>query len=361
MVVKGTHIQLPPYMNYKNYSVKDFILDESFQKWILHPDEATCSFWESWLKLHPEKQATVEEARNFIKSLGFREELPTRQDFSEVWENIDEAKKQYSLKDSEVAYHPASPRNFSFLYKVAAVFLLFALSAIAYLLRNDSEQHITCTTDYGETRTILLPDSSIVHLNANSTLTYTATWDEEHPREVWLNGEAFFDVQRKVGKTEEIQNDHPDRFMVHTRQLDVIVLGTQFNVNERRGKTKVVLHSGKVKLQTLDKADMMMEPGELAELNPEAGKLVKKIVDTKIYNSWINNQLIFENTPLHEVAATLEDNYGLKIEFAEGIAQERFTGTIPTDNIDIFFTILSESLDVDITSHNDLIKVNYKK
>jgi ferric-dicitrate binding protein FerR (iron transport regulator) len=115
-----------------------------------------------------------------------------------------------------------------------------------------------------------------------------------------------------------------------------------------------------VKLQSGNRPDVLMEPGELAELNLKAGKLVKKVVDTKIYNSWINKQLIFDNTPLHEVAATLEDNYGLKIEFGEGIAQERFTGTIPTDNVDIFFTILSESLDISITKNNNLIKVNYK-
>ena len=347
-------------MNYVDYSVKDFILDESFQKWVLQPDEDTRAFWEPWLKLHPEKQATVDEAKNFIKSLGFREEFPTQQDFSEVWENIEEAKKQFSSKVNKTTYYVGSSRNFRFLYKVAAVFLLFALSAVAYLLWNDTEQHITCTTNYGETRTILLPDSSTVYLNANSTLSYAAAWNEEGSREVWLNGEAFFDVKRKVSETEEIQSSHPDRFMVHTQQLDVIVLGTQFNVNERRGKTKVVLHSGKVKLQSGNRPGVLMEPGELAELNPGAEKLIKKMVDTKIYNSWINKQLIFDNTPLNEVAATLEDNYGLKIEFAEGIAQERFTGTIPTDNIDILFTILSESLDISITKNNNLIKVHYK-
>lgn len=348
-------------MNYEDYSVKDFILDESFQKWVLQPNEAICAFWESWLKLHPEKQATVDEARNIIKSLGFREEFPTPQDFSEVWENIEEAKKQFSLKANKPTYPEKASGNFSLLYRVAAVFLLFAISALAYLLWNDREQQqIVCTTAYGETRTITLPDSSIVHLNANSTLHYVDAWDEKHSREVWLDGEAFFDVKRRGKEAEEIQNTHPDRFMVHTEQVDVIVLGTQFNVNERRGKTKVVLHSGKVKLQSANRPEVMMEPGELAELNPEAGNLVKRIVDTKIYNSWINQQLIFDNIPLNEVATTLEDNYGLKIEFAEGIARERFTGTIPTDNVDIFFTILSESLDVNITREDTLVKINNK-
>lgn len=358
MVVKGITIQLPS-MNYEDYSVKDFILDESFQKWVLEPDEATNAAWEGWLKLHPAKQATVDEARNIIISIGFRNDLPSQQDFAEVWDNIVTANNRPVVK-IRPSYSKSTSKNITALYKVATFFLLFVLAGGLYLYWSSSDQYITYITNYGETRTILLPDSSKIYLNANSSLKYLRNWNRREPREVWLSGEAFFDVKRKAGEAEEVHASHPDRFMVHTHQLNVIVLGTQFNVNDRRGKTKVVLHSGKVKLQAGNNPDILMEPGELAELNSDAGKLVKKAVDINVYNSWINKQLIFDNTPLYEVAATLEDNYGMKIEFAEGIAQERFTGTIPTDNINIFFTILSESLNVNIVRNDNQINVNYK-
>jgi len=349
-------------MDYADYSVKDFILDESFQKWVLQPDDAICTFWNSWLELHPEKQSVVDEARSTIQSIGFRKEHPTQQDLSEVWQNIVAAKTQGNPSVRRAKVVAFTSWQTGFWYKVAAVLLLFAVGSLAYLYWPTDDQYITCSTKYGETRSIMLPDSSEVYLNANSTIKYAEKWKPKTPREVWLDGEAFFDVKRKTKAAKEIQNADPDGFIVHTQQLDVIVLGTRFNVNERRGNTKVILHSGKVKLHTDNTPDVLMEPGELAELNADHGDLVKKLVeDTNIYNAWINNELIFSDTPLYEIATTLEDNYGLKIEFEEGIAQEEFTGTLPADNVDIFFTMLSEYFDVNVTRKDNLVKVKYKK
>jgi ferric-dicitrate binding protein FerR (iron transport regulator) len=349
-------------MNYADYSVKDFILDESFQQWVLQPDEATVIFWTSWLKLHPEKQTTVEEAKNIIRSVGFQEEYPTPQDFSEVWENIVEAKNLPILVTDHTTVPFITSRNFTLWYKVAAVFLLFALGSITYLYWPAQDSYITSTTQYGETRSIVLPDSSVVYLNANSTLKYADKWQQKSTREVWLNGEAFFDVKRKAKSAKEIKSTDPEGFIVHTHQLDVVVLGTRFNVNERRGHTKVVLHSGKVKLQASNKPDLLMEPGELAELSANADKLVKKIVDTEKYSSWINNQLIFEDTPQWEIAAILKDNYGITIAYEEEMAKDAFRCSIPTDNIDFFFTnILPGYYDVDTTQRkNNLIRVHQK-
>lgn len=361
MVVRNAYIQPLPYMNYADYSVKDLILDESFQQWVLCPDEENNAFWTSWLNLHPEKQSLVDEAKNIIRSIGFREEYPTQQDFSEVWENIEVAKNQNPAAHTAISPVVVS-RNFSVWYKIAAVFLLFALGSIVYLYWPANDQYIIYTTQYGETSSIVLPDSTVVYLNANSTLKYADNWQYKSPREVWLNGEAFFDVKRKAKADKEIKSTDPEGFIVHTHQLDVVVLGTRFNVNERRGHTKVVLHSGKVKLQASNKPDLLMEPGELAELSANADKLVKKIVDTEIYSSWINNQLIFEDTPLCEIAAILKDNYGITIEYEEEMAKDAFRCSIPTDNIDFFFTnILPGYYEVDTTQRkNNLIRVHEK-
>ena len=344
-------------MNYAGYSVKDFILDESFQQWVLCPDKENNAFWASWLNFHPEKKAIVDEAKNIIRSIGFQQEYPTQQDFSEVWKNIEVAKNH-----NPVAHTTITSRNFRIWYKIAAVFLLFAMGSIAYLYWPANDQFITYTTQYGQTSSILLPDSSVVYLNANSTLKYAGNWHKKNPREVWLDGEAFFDVKRKAEGDKEIKSTDPQGFIVHTNQLDVVVLGTRFNVNDRHGNTKVVLHSGKVKLQTSNKPDLLMEPGELAELSASTDKLMKKIVDTKIYNSWVNNQLIFEETPLSEIATILKDNYGITIEYDEEMADDAFKCTIPTDNIDFFFTnILAGYYQVDTSQRNDNVIRVYEK
>ena len=92
----------------------------------------------------------------------------------------------------------------------------------------------TVNTDYGKISRLVVPDSSVVVLNANSTIKYEKKWDKNAPRELWLNGEAFFDVKH-------LDNDHKienyERFIVHTNNTTVEVLGTSFDIRERRGRT----------------------------------------------------------------------------------------------------------------------------
>jgi ferric-dicitrate binding protein FerR (iron transport regulator) len=113
-----------------------------------------------------------------------------------------------------------------------------------------------------------------VLLNANSQLRTPARWPAGARREVWLEGEAFFQVTKK-GAAPGGGTDGA-RFVVHTGQVDVAVLGTRFNVTNRRGQTTVTLNEGKVKLEEgdLDGA-VIMEPGELVRLGaaePSCGK-----------------------------------------------------------------------------------------
>ncbi|MGD1895272.1 MAG: FecR family protein [Cyclobacteriaceae bacterium] len=106
-------------------------------------------------------------------------------------------------------------------YRAAVVSGLVLTAALVwFLLKADSLTEYA--TDYGEIRTLTLPDSSRVTLNANSAIHYAAKWDVDVAREVWLDGEAYFSVTHT-------QNDQP--FIVHvTDGLRVNVLGTEFNV-----------------------------------------------------------------------------------------------------------------------------------
>src|ERR1700727_3570645 len=81
-------------------------------------------------------------------------------------------------------------------------------------------------TGYGEIKNILLPDSSVVILNANSSMRIPQQWTESGGRQVWLEGEAYFQVQKKPSTAQ--------KFVVHTRQGDVEVLGPGFTANRGR-------------------------------------------------------------------------------------------------------------------------------
>ena len=309
-------------MNYCVYTVEDFVTDELFIQWVRNPTDENNAYWSAWLSKNPDKEAVVREARQIILMLTFKETHAPKGKFLEIWEGIsdNDDRKVFDIYAGDT--HNIQPR-FRHWYKVAAA-LFVATAAIVYSLVH-GPQTITIQTAYGESRALFLPDSTKVTLNANSILRYSSDFNEKS-REVWLDGEAFFAVVHKRDNR---------NFRVHTNELNVEVLGTRFNVNTRRGTSKVVLEEGKVKLDIPhnNSSELIMEPGDLVEVSSEKRRFEKKKVEVSNYSSWRMNKLVFVSTPLREIAQLLEDNYGFKVEFVdEGLEDQRFTGSASVDD-----------------------------
>ncbi len=237
-----------------------------------------------------------------------------------------------------------------FLYAAAASVVLCIAAFMAFLQLNTASS-VTFQTAYGEMQTITLPDGSEVVLNANSQLTYPENWDPQAVREVWLEGEAFFQVQEKPA-------EGGIKFIVHTQGLDVEVLGTRFNVRNRRDATEVVLNSGKVKLNFGGKETLLMEPGDWVEYSLKTHDYDHRQINTETYTSWRNNVLIFEENTLEEIATVLEDTHGFDFSFKNPeIAGKRFTTTLPANQIEILFPMLEESFNLKITQNGKQITV----
>ena len=352
-------------MKYLDYSINDFVVDEYFQRWVLLPDPDVNCFWESWLAQNPEKEKLVDEAREIVQTINFRRyDLPKDQSLK-VWENInigiDDYENHQKQKDSaESDPHMPMVRHW---YIIAAIFLGIAIISSVWFLFRAPTKMMEYVTEYGETRTIVLPDSSTVILNSNSTLKYYLDWKKEKEnsgktsnteRKVWLEGEAYFNVLKSNSEANR------SKFIVHTSNLDVEVLGTIFNVNNRRGKTEVVLNSGEVKLHTNFEApykeSLIIKPGELVEFSGESKQFIRKDVDPEIYSSWRNNKMIFDEIPLKEIALILRDNYGIKVIFENSeMANKKFKGTFPADNIEVLLSTLSMSFDIRISKKKNQI------
>jgi transmembrane sensor len=216
----------------------------------------------------------------------------------------------------------------------ASLIFLIAFALYTFQDRFFFEIH---TTSYGMTKNVLLADGSEVTLNANSTLKVPNNLILNPVREVWLDGEAFFSVSKRPDKV---------RFLVHTTNLEVEVLGTKFNVNNRRGKTEVVLSEGRVKLTSIDDVTnpIIMQPGDYVSLAKNESVLRKKSVEPEAFTAWQSNELIFEDTPLRIVAEKIEDYYGVEVEFADdAIARYQLTGTLPNNDLGIVLRALKTS------------------
>lgn len=231
------------------------------------------------------------------------------------------------------------------IYRIAASVIGILSVVFVYILATRfSPSNVEWTTENAEIQNIILPDGSQVVLNANSSLSYSHDWDEHAPREVQLTGEAFFSV---------IHTASDQKFTVYTPQLNISVLGTEFNVFHRRGETNVVLSNGKVDVSTLENKmdNVTMKPGERVEYSSGQPTIVKETVNPQIYTAWKNQEIILENTSIAEIAQTLEDYYGFDVIIRdEELKGQRITSLerLSMNDVDVIVEAISEILDITI-------------
>jgi transmembrane sensor len=328
-----------------NYTLEDLIQDQSFIQYIERSNAEAVSFWEAHIALHPDRQQLFNAAAWVIKGPAFnRRSLPGHIITAE-WQRLSDA------------LDAAPQTNVSPWYRyrwAASVAALAFLVSFVWLFVFD--HNITHRTAFGEVKEVVLPDGSSVMLNANSKLAYSETWAGDEPREVWLTGEAFFDVKKR--------NTADGRFIVYSRNTQVEVLGTSFNVNNRKTETTVVLSTGRVALKKDDGDDtvrVVMKPGDLVTFSPVTNRMKKQRVNPEIYSSWKDHKFIFDNTPLSEVAILIEENYGKEVLIVEESLKNRvLSGEIPVPNIDVLLDALSRSFDIKVTQKDNRIILEKK-
>jgi ferric-dicitrate binding protein FerR (iron transport regulator) len=330
--------------DYSEFELEDFLLDDAFVQWVRTPTPEGDVFWENWRRQHPERQGVLEEARALVQGLHANLHPLPVSSFQRMQVHLDAV---YAALEEPADRPLAEPVRW-LGWAAAAVVALLLLAGGAWYRAGRAAGGARYATGYGQTRTVTLPDGSWVLLNANSRLRTAARWAAGARREVWLEGEAFFTVAKKKatpdGGTDGAQ------FVVHTRQVDVEVLGTRFNVTNRRGQTTVTLNEGKVKLEegALD-GEVVMQPGELVRLGDDGRTLVRKKVNPGQYSSWTQNRYVFDDTPLAEIAQRIEDTYGVRVVLASpGLAERTFSATIPTRNLDVLLLALSEAFGMEI-------------
>lgn len=279
----------------------------------------------AWLREAPEHLELFEEIRLNWRSTPQHTSAALHA-YDRISRRLDLPQETFPQQSSGRAY-PSARRLIPWA-AVFAGFLLMAFSGYYLFFRTSAT---TYRTGYAEIRTFRLPDSSLVTLNANSTLTLAANWREQDHRRADLDGEAFFEVKRKR------QQAAPDsafkKFIVSTDNLEVEVLGTAFNVNSRRKETKVALNSGSIRLKLRENdQEILMEPGDFVEVAATDEPVIRKGVDVVSYSTWKDGKLYLDGSTIGELQTLLLDNYGIRIRFeAPELTREvRLRGTFPS-------------------------------
>lgn len=238
---------------------------------------------------------------------------------------------------SPVATDHGSSR-FPLFYRMASVAAAVVALFVFAFYQKDYLFFTTYQTGFGETTSVGLPDGSKIVLNANSKLLVPRFGFGNRTREVILEGEADFDVQQTVDAK---------KFIVRTAKgVEVVVLGTVFNVYARPRATKVVLNEGSVQLnykEGEENKQLLMSPGDLVTLDDNGQTNIKKTEDPAKFSAWKSREIVFSETPLSEIGKIFEENYGIKILIPDAnLANLTVSGSFPAGDGQELLNLLME-------------------
>jgi ferric-dicitrate binding protein FerR (iron transport regulator) len=307
--------------------IEEFVMDPKFRNWVLRPDPELNHYWEQWQESNPDKKEIVDQARALIMAASPDAPWISALNREKLWQRIKGAEELNKKTigpgttihpiSSEVGsrYQPVGKYRRAVVVKFAAVILFFM--AVSYFLffqaktiesPGSATELIIKTNPRGQKSRIFLPDGSVLHLNAGSTIEYPAAFGTSD-RTVNLTGEAYFEVRR----------DSLRPFIVVTGQLITKALGTSFNINafENNDQIVVALLSGVVEVSAgSDKTapPLFLYPGESVEYTTGPRTLTKTNFRPEDVVAWKNGTMIFQDTPVEQVIHRLENWYGVKIE-----------------------------------------------
>ena len=227
--------------------------------------------------------------------------------------------------------------------KIAAILIIGLLLGLSVQYFKKTEAvYFTSLAPKGSVSQMVLPDSSIVYLNAGSQLKY-AMGDLKGKREVFLEGEAWFDVTKNEKKP----------FLVHTAFYDVKVLGTQFNVKAYKTDDEITttLEKGIVQITSSENPiqglTTVLQPGEQLVYNTKNKTVNVKNVEPRMFTAWKDHKLIFINMNLKELFVILERKYGVDIQVTNNLILDyHYDGTIKDETILEVMDLLKETLPI---------------
>ncbi len=236
--------------------------------------------------------------------------------------------------------------------KMIAAVIIFVVIGTSYILTKDFIFYKTIQTAFGETKTIVLPDNSVVTLNANTSIKFPRFGFGENTRIVHLNGEADFSV---------VHTKSNQQFIVKTdNKLNVLVLGTQFCVYARGSKANVVLRKGKVSLtysQNQVVKNAVLKPGDFFTSNNEFKEAqINHIPSPERLSAWENHEFVFDELTFSDIGRILKENFGIEAKFQnDELANTQISGTIKAYNSDELIEAIAQLLEINYKVENKTV------
>lgn len=223
-----------------------------------------------------------------------------------------------------------------------AVILVIGGGSGYWLYQNGNNQHMmVAVANEGIVKEIILPDGTKVWLNNLATLKYPREFSEK-ARNVYLDGEAYFEVTKNRHKPFTVQSD----------AMRVRVLGTTFNFkcDKNYQIAEVTLIEGEIEVKgNKEEGQIILAPGQRAELNKNNGRLTVKQVDAKMDAVWHDNLIPFQKADIFTISKALERFYDIKIILSPDMrADKTYSGVLKKKStIESVLKSLQNSISID--------------
>ncbi|MCC8154978.1 MAG: DUF4974 domain-containing protein [Tannerellaceae bacterium] len=309
------------------------------------------------IKSHLKKENNPENEGLFSEWLSDPENKQLYTEIESLWDSVQEEVWDYqpdlercwteieSKRNRTPKQKKFTLRNFYKWTAVACLFLLLGSIPTYWLNRTSGELH-TFSIVNGKSK-LLLPDGSLVWLNAGSNLSYPGNF--RNNRELALSGEASFQVKQ--------DKRHP--FIVSVADLKVKVHGTTFNINsyETNDFIYVVLEKGLVSVLYAGE-ESFLQPGDKAFYNKKEKRLEIAKADLELEMFWTNESVYFKSKPLGYICRYLEKWYNEQIEVYPEISESQlYTFTIRDDSLEAILQIMSKINPITYTINRNEIKI----
>lgn len=336
-----------------DYSLDELIWNNSFRQWVLTPDAAADVFWNNWITAHPERQALADAAKEIVLSLTIKEPVLTHEATAGEIQNILD-----QIREKKIIANQNKFQSIRYITSrrlaVAALFVLIVSAgffflnrkpahtdtAVAYreLVKSSDDKLTEKINKSGMPQNILLSDGSSIVLEKNARISYLASFTNISKREVYLSGNAFFDIAKDPSKP----------FLVYTNGLITKVLGTKFLIHSTDSDKKVSVEvmSGMVSVYSYINNNsrgeagskkinsLILTPNQKANYSGEDKTLVAAIVENPVIVSPRQIDFMYEDTPIDSVFKSIKTGYGIEIIYDEkSLAKRTFTATLTSGTL----------------------------
>jgi ferric-dicitrate binding protein FerR (iron transport regulator) len=251
-----------------------------------------------------------------------------------------------------------SASQYFFRFAIIALLILGgSLGTAVYFKKLQEKRELAYQSTYqeyctqkGERCTLLLADGTNIRLNSATKIRFPVVFSKDK-REVFLDGEAFFDVA----------HDETSPFIVHTIDANIRVLGTLFNVTSyaEDSKTQVIVSEGQVAFGGVKQQDeVLLRRNQVSRIINGGLPSTAEVIRTEKYLAWLKNQMIFENASLAEVFKQLSRKFDVEFKVLDSsLLNRHIMATYSNESLSQIIRSLSLSLRFQYTQRGKIVSV----